>query len=560
MAQKPDDIIYGVDEKPPWHRLSLLTIQHTVVMLVYLIMIVIVGKKAGARQEEMSTLLSLAAIALAIGSLLQALPKGPVGSGFLAVPVISAIYLSPSLLAAEMGGMPLVFGMTLVAGAVEMVFSFVFQRLRWLFPPAVCGLAVILVGLELGLVGFEAVLDVKGDVARAPAVITGVVALVVMIGASIWARGVLRLLCSLLGIIVGALVAIPFGLTRAHSVDIASWIDYPRLGVISYDFSAYLVVPFLVAGVVASLRTMGVITTCQRINDSSWRRPHVRSIQKGTLADGLGALIGGMIGSMGISAAPSLVGISKASGATSRLIAFLVAALLIVLAFVPKVLAIILLLPLSIIGAALIFNSSFMIVGGLQIAFSRNVRTRETFVLGITILLATSYCVYQRYFGDMPSGWRWLTGNALVIGMIAALVMTLIFRIGLKRRASTHIKDQGDQEAFVERQLGEWEVAGEDQERIRGALHELVYQVNEASVAKGPLLLDMASDGSDLTVSLRYTGELLTVPHFGGDKAVYVEEEAFSAGLASYLSGIYPDRFSSGAKGDAVHIEMVFHL
>ena len=63
--------------------------------------------------------MGIACVGLAIGTLLQALPRGPVGSGFLAPPVFSAIYLAPSVLAAEKGGMPLVFGLTLLAGAVE---------------------------------------------------------------------------------------------------------------------------------------------------------------------------------------------------------------------------------------------------------------------------------------------------------------------------------------------------------------------------------------------------------------------------------------------------------
>ena len=43
------------------------------------------------------------------------------------------------------------------------------------------------------------------------------------------------------------------------------------------------------------LRTVGVITTCQKINDSDWRRPDLGPIQGGILADGIGCVVGGLL-------------------------------------------------------------------------------------------------------------------------------------------------------------------------------------------------------------------------------------------------------------------------
>ena len=57
---------------------------------------------------------------LAISTVRQAQTRGPVGSGYLAPPVFSAIYIGPAALAAEVGGLPAVFGMTIFAGLVEM--------------------------------------------------------------------------------------------------------------------------------------------------------------------------------------------------------------------------------------------------------------------------------------------------------------------------------------------------------------------------------------------------------------------------------------------------------
>src|SRR6266404_6004391 len=88
---------------------------------------------------------------------------------------------------------------------------------------------------------------------------------------------------------------------------------------------------------------------------------------------------------------PSLVGLSSATGATSRYIAFACAAILLAIAFVPKFAALFLALPLEVAGAALVFTGSIMISGGIQIMVSRNIDIRTTYVIGIAFLVGVAY-------------------------------------------------------------------------------------------------------------------------------------------------------------------------
>ena len=123
MATRPEDLIYAVDECPPWPKLMLLGLQQAILASVYLVLLVIVARAAGVPNATALAIVSLGMIALAISTVLQAIWKGPVGSGYLAVPVFSAIYLVPALLAAKTGGLPAVFGMTMFAGLVEVILS-----------------------------------------------------------------------------------------------------------------------------------------------------------------------------------------------------------------------------------------------------------------------------------------------------------------------------------------------------------------------------------------------------------------------------------------------------
>jgi len=206
----------------------------------------------------------------------------------------------------------------------------------------------------------------------------------------VWGRGVVRLICSLLGIIVGMAGSLALGLVPTD--DMAGFITAPMIAIpephyLAYDFRFSLIPAFLMAGTAAMLRTVGLITTCQKINDADWKRPDLGPIQRGILADGIGCMVGGLLGVMGMNTAPSLVGVSKATGATSPYIAFSCAAILVVFAFVPKYAALFLLLPQPVIGASMVFTSSLMIAGGIQIITSRNVDSRTTYVVGVSLLL-----------------------------------------------------------------------------------------------------------------------------------------------------------------------------
>jgi len=127
---RPESLLYAVDEVPPPSRLAILGLQYAVQVAVYLVIVVIVLRHAHVSHEVGIGVLSCACVAIAIGTALQALPRGPVGSGFLAPPVFSAIYLAPSVLAAEIGGLPLVFGMTIFAALLELLLSFCLRRLQ----------------------------------------------------------------------------------------------------------------------------------------------------------------------------------------------------------------------------------------------------------------------------------------------------------------------------------------------------------------------------------------------------------------------------------------------
>src|SRR3989304_3523752 len=546
MATRPDDLIYTVDEIPPLQRLLLLGLQNLVLISIYFVLIVIIFKAAGCSDQVTVNAVCMGMIAAGIATMLQSIWKGPVGSGYFAPPVFSAIFLGPSVLAAKTAGLPVVFAMTIFAGAIEVFLSRFLHRLRGVFPPAVSGFIVLIVGIELGIVGIEQVLDIetlddpKFDQHIFVALIT-------------------------LAIIIGFIISIPLGLVSLKSAGAfldSPFFTFPDLGYITYHFDPSLIPSFLTAGIAAALTTIGVITTCQKINDADWKRPEIKSIKRGMLADGIGCMIGGLLGTPGMNAAPSIVGVSKASGATSRYVAFPAGCFLIALAFSPKIASFFLLLPMSVVGAALLANAAFMISGGIQIMVSRTIDTRMTYVIGISLLLGLSRKAFPDFFTKLPEAIQLVTGTVLSLSIISAIILNLIFRIGIKRTEVLVFDESGISlerlTNFLRSKGKPWGLTEDVTDRSISTTNQVIHHLQDAHLILGAAKIIVSYDQVDLIININYEGTILSLPNVGIKQRVFVEEEAFAYGLADFLTGVYPDRMEFSSKGKDANIRLYF--
>jgi xanthine permease XanP len=536
-------------------------------MSVYLVLIVIVFRHADASYAATLNALSFGMIALAASTVLQSIWKGPVGSGYLAPPVFSAIYIGPAVLAAATGGLPAVFGMTIFAGLVEISLAPLLRRLRTLFPPAISGFIVAIVGLQLGIIGIGDLLGVE-HIDRPTFhyhVMVGGLTLAIMCALSVWGRGIMRLICSMLGIVIGMLVSIAAGLVSTdsmHSFFDAPMIAIPQPHYLAYDFQFSLIPAFLMAGTAAMLRTVGVITTCQKINDLDWKRPDLKSIQAGIFADGIGCVVGGLLGVMGMNSAPSLVGVAKATGATSRYIGFSCAAILAIFAFIPKYAALFLILPQPVIGASMVFTASFMIAGGVQIIVSRNIDSRATYVVGVSLLLGLAREIFPAYFKLAAPLLHLFTGSMMSIGVMSAFLINLIFRIGATRSATFEFEDAETPAAEIERLLRRrgraWSVPSDAVDRAIGTTEQVMQHLVDTGLITGSPSVTMTYNDVDLTISIHYEGAVLSLPNIGIRKQFFLEEESFSYGLADFLTGVYPDRMEARSASQYAEIRLIF--
>ena len=155
MPEGPNELVYGLNDKPPWPQLIALGFQHVAVICPYLVMVALVVEAAKLPHNIEESALGLAMIAIAFMTILQSLRLGPVGSGYLSPPVVSAIYLSAAIVAARTGSIAAVCGMVVLAGACEVAMAPLINKMRKLFPPVVSGVVIVAVGLELGKIAAD---------------------------------------------------------------------------------------------------------------------------------------------------------------------------------------------------------------------------------------------------------------------------------------------------------------------------------------------------------------------------------------------------------------------
>ena len=568
--KKPSNLIYGVNDKPPLIETLVLGFQHLSMFFISISFPVLIIASMGSAVDERSGqgFISLSMIAAGIVTILQSFRKGKVGSGYLIPSVCGPSYFSASMMAAGMGGFPLLFGMTGFVGVVEVFFSRVMHKLRFLFPSEVTGVIVLMVGVVIIPLTMKSFVGIgTGDnTVTHQEVITGVLTLAVMVILNVFSKGKLRLYSVLIGMVVGYAISAAFGLfDKADFNDLANtpMFAFPYIKGFGWSFDASLIIPFTIATLSSTLKTVGDITTAQKISDADWRRPDMKSVSNGIFADGLGGVIPGLIGGFGQSTSSANVGLSMATGATSRVIAYALGGLLIGFAFMPRFSEFFLLMPLPVIGATLIYAASFMIIAGLQIIMSRMLDARKTFVVGVSIIFGLSVYVLGDVYNEVHPWIHPIFSSSLSLATISAIVLNLLLRIGIKKsiKLSFIPGEEFTEKIFteIEKQGGRWGARKEVIFKVVAALNELMEVISGSGIWKNEKVeMKIIFDEIKLSVDVHYEGEKLEVSSVRPDPDALLKNDKSYLQLAGYLVGKLADKVSTSAKGNQQHIKLHF--
>lgn len=524
MATRPRDLIYALDERPPLGVLMLSAVQHVAILVgAVLVLPLVVLDRSGVDAETMQGVLALALLALAISTFLQIRRRGWIGSGFLVPATFTAAYLPPALKAVEVGGLELVAGMLIFGGVCQMALAPLLRRLRPYLPTEIAGLAVLMIGIILGLLAIRIVFGIDDGGSAAAATsrgsLLGIAAFIAVVAASIYGFAHIRPYGILVGIVMASTLAALLGSMEMTSVKwalVEHGLDLPRPAPFVPAFDISLVPEFLVSSLASAVRAIGDLTTCQKINDAEWRRPELDSIRGGVMADGLGTAIAGAIGCpIGLNTFSGSVGLSAATGITSRYVGYGIVAVLVAMAVVPALTALVAAVPRQIMGGALFYTAVFITLNGAQVIISRMHDSRRTLTIGSALLLGLSYDVFPGLYRELAPWLAGLLASPLMVAVLTAILLNLMFRIGIHKRVDVPLGPAGERPdiyAEMDQLGGAWGARPEVIHKVAAALTEIAEHGDEFFRPDERVAATVAYDEFSISVMLSWEGEAIDLP------------------------------------------------
>ena len=366
------------------------------------------------------------------GMILQTLKLRQLGSGRLIVANFNVPFLAVCALALSVGGPGLLASLVVVSTLVQSVLTLRLASLRRIFTQTVSGIVVMLVAVSaMPFIISRAVTPPEGE-STVLFLVPGMVALAAGVLISLQDKPVWRMWILTVTVVVGLIVAAPLGFYDADIVADARWVSLPpfewpgRDLVFNTDFWALLPV-FVFVNLTAFMKAVGDLSVIYRASYRAQSAVDFRTVQGGLNVYGAGTLISGLLGTLPVAAPWSATAVYIAfTGVAARSVGIYLGILTIVVAFFSKFLAILVAIPSPVVSAAYIIIFSMLFIEGAKTVFTGQVDQKKATITGVAMVLGLSAGSLSALFEGTTSH---LIGNTIVIGGIAAILMTLVTEI-----------------------------------------------------------------------------------------------------------------------------------
>jgi len=397
-----------------------------------------IAQAAGLSTVQSSALLATTLFMMAVTTVLQSMRLKWLGSGYQSISAADSASISPCLLAVQVGGMPLVWGMTVFSGLTRALLSFGTRKLRRFFPPEVTGCSIFILGISL----IPSTMKNFLGTASAAGFQTTHLAVAFLSFLTMLVFAVLlpkfRLYAVILGIFVGYGLSFLLGIvTPADFSSLAALpvfaLPVPKNYSLAFDMSVIL--PFLVISMANTIDNIGDFSAAQSASYEKLERLDWESIANGSRASALGTMLSGLAGGSMMSTATGNIGVMRATGVASRKVAYLAAGLMAVCSFLPGVTGVLSMMPHPVLGAILLYSACYIMAGGFETLTSRVMDDRRVFTVFASLIIAISTLIPGLY-DFIPQELRTLIVSPVTLGMVTLVLMSVFMRIGRKKKFS----------------------------------------------------------------------------------------------------------------------------
>ena len=450
---------FRLDGKMPLKQAIPLGLQHVLAMFVgnltpLLIITGACGIAGGEFADLQLQLLQNAMLVAGIVTLVQLFAIGPVGGK---VPIImgtSSGFIGVfNSVAATMGGGVLAYGAimgaSIIGGLFETVLGFFLKPLRKFFPSVVTGTVVMSIGLSLISVGINSFGggNTAKDFGSMENLLLAVFVLVMILVFKHATKGFASFSAILLGIICGYVAAFIMGFvlpttgvtadgveyTKAwvlnwQKVADASWFAIPTLMPVKPVFDLRAILPVLIMFVVTAVETVGDISGV--MEGGLGREATDTELSGGVMCDGLGSSFAALFGVLPNTSFSQNVGLVSMTKIVNRFALSTGAVFLILCGLCPKLVAIVSIMPQSVLGGAAVMMFSSIVISGIQLITKEPLTARNLSIVSVALGVGYGMGANSSILNQAPQAVQLIFGGS---GIVPAALVAIVLNILLPK-------------------------------------------------------------------------------------------------------------------------------
>ncbi len=418
---------HDVNAMPPLGRAIPLGLQHVLAMFVGNVTVpIIIAGAADLPADQTAFMIQAAMFVAGVATLVQSLGLGPIGAR---LPIVmgTSFGFVPVLIPIAVGmGLPAALGAALCGGIAMALVGLFLPWVRFLFPPVVTGSFVIMLGTLLMPVGFAYAGGGFGaeDFGAPHNLLLAGLVLIVTLGLHQFGRGIWSEAAPLIGLVVGYVAAMAFGLVDVGQVASADWVSLPMPLTIGLEFHLAAILPVVLLAVVTCAESIGDIvgTTAGGLD----REPTARELSGGVMADGLASVFAALFNAFPQISFSQNVGMVALTGVVSRFVVAIGGVFLVLAGLLPKLGGLISSIPNAVLGGAVLIMFGMIASAGIKMLSHIPFNRRNMVIIGVSLSAAIGLPAQEGLYAGLSDNVQAIIESGLIPGALCAIVLNLV--------------------------------------------------------------------------------------------------------------------------------------
>ena len=418
--------IYTLDGIVPLKKAIPFGLQHILAMFVSNVtpIIILAGICAG---DLTAVLIQNAMIIAGIGTIVQLYPVWRVGSRLPIVMGISFTFLSLAIAIGTAQGMGTLMGAVIIGGIVEGLLGLFAKYWIRIISPVVAATGVTAIGFSLLPIGANSFAGGQGaaDFGAAHNWIVGSVTLLACVSFHVFAKGYLRSLAVLMGLIVGYVLALCMGMIDFSPLKGCSIIAIPKFLPFSPEFRLGPTLSVIAIFLVSATETIG--DTSALASSALGRNATEKEISGSIACDGFVSTIAGLFGCTPITSFSQNVGLAAMTKVVNRFAIATGAIIMIIAGLFPAVGVILTTIPQAVLGGCTIMMFGSILFAGFNMLSKCGFGSRNMVIVSLSLSIGLGFTQATGLFDIFPEIIKTVfADNCVAVVFLLAVLLNLI--------------------------------------------------------------------------------------------------------------------------------------